>query len=255
LGALSPPIGVLIAVGAGLAWDRRRAPSARVVAAGMVLGSAAYAWWLMPSAGTGVAGWIGPAAFSLGVLGAAGVIVTLARAQGLLRTTSIAALGALGVLAVGGVLVPAVASATIVANNLGAFDTPFQPVAATRFLDAFFGAPLDVVALVPRLEKVRKGAPYLMAVQSSVLASAFVFATGQEVLPLGGYTGTQPEPPLRELAHMVARGDFHLVLAPGGSRLPQVVWISRHCLGLRTTEATSVLGPLRAFYCEPSSAP
>ncbi len=88
-----------------------------------------------------------------------------------------------------------------------------------------------------------------MAVQSSVLAASFIFATGQEVLPIGGYTGTEPEPSVPDLAHMVANGDFHLVLAPVGSRLPQIVWIRQHCLRLNATKATAVIGPLRVFYC------
>lgn len=251
LGALSPPIGVIVGVGAGLAWERRSVPATKAVVAAVVAGTAVYAWWLMPSAGTGVAGWLGPAALALGVLGAAGVLLTVVEPLGRLRTAAAAALGAM---AVGSLLAPAAASASVVAKDLGAFDTPFQPVVTTRFLDAFFSAPLDVAGLVPRLEKVRNGAPDLMAVQSSVLASPFIFATGQEVLPIGGYTGTEPEPSIPHLEQMVANGDFHLVLAPVGSRLPQVVWVRRHCLRLNATNATAVVGPLRVFYCLPTDA-
>jgi 4-amino-4-deoxy-L-arabinose transferase-like glycosyltransferase len=240
LGALSAPIGVLVAVGAGLAWEHRNAPMTKVIVAAVVLGTAVYAWWLMPSAGTGVVGWLGPVALALGVLGAAGVLVTLVEPVRRLRIVPVAALGAL---AVGSVLAPAAASASVVAKNLGAFDTPFQPVTATRFLDAFFSAPLDALALAPRLEQVGEGTPDLMAVQSSVLASPFIFATG-----------TEPEPSIPDLAQMVANGDFHLVLAPVGSRVPQIVWIRQHCLRLNATKPTAVIGPLRVFYCVPSDA-
>ena len=251
LGGLSPPIGVLVAVGAGLAWELRTAPITREIVAAMVLGTAVYAWWLMPPAGTGVVGWLGPLALALGTLGAAGVLATLVEPVRHLRIVSVAALGALFV---SSLLVPTAASASVVAKNLGAFDTPFQPVATTRFLHAFFGAPLDALALVPRLEEVRNGAPDLMAVQSSVLASPFIFATGQEVLPIGGYTGTEPEPSVPDLAQMVAKGDFHLVLAPVGSLLPQIVWVRQHCLRLNAVKATAGIGALRVFFCEPSDA-
>lgn len=251
LGALSPPIGVLVAVGAGLAWEHRRAPVAKALVGAMSLGTAVYAWWLMPSTGTGVAGWLGPSALALGVVGAVTVLVILV---GPVRRLRIVPGAALAALVAGSLLAPSAASVSVVAKNLGAFDTPFQPVAATRFLDAFFGAPLDAEALVPRLEKVRNGARDLMAVQSSVLASPFIFATGQEVLPIGGYTGIEPEPSVPDLVRMVAKGDFHLVLAPVGSRLPQIVWIRQHCLRLNATKGTAAIGPLRVFYCMPSDA-
>jgi 4-amino-4-deoxy-L-arabinose transferase-like glycosyltransferase len=251
LGALSVPIGVLVAVGAGLALQHRSVPVTKLIVAVVGLGTTAYAWWLMPSGGTGVVGWLGPLALVLGVLGAAGVLVTFVERVRRLRISSAVALGTL---AVGSLLAPTTASASVVVKDLGAFDTPFQAVATTRFLDSFFSAPLDVAGLVPRLEKVRNGAPDLMAVQSSVLASPFIFATGQEVLPIGGYTGTEPEPSVSDLEKMVAKGNFHLVLAPMGSRLPQVVWIRRHCLRLNATKATAVIGPLRVFYCSPNDA-
>lgn len=68
---------MIVAVGAGLAWDRRHAPMTKVIVAALVLGNAVYAWWLLPPAGTGVVGWLGPLALTLGVLGAAGALMTL----------------------------------------------------------------------------------------------------------------------------------------------------------------------------------
>ena len=69
-----------------------------------------------------------------------------------------------------------------------------------------------------------------------------------------GTPALESEPPITDLAEMVANGNFHLVLAPVGSRLPQIVWIRRHCLRLNATKATAVIGPLRVFYCLPSDA-
>jgi hypothetical protein len=42
----------------------------------------------------------------------------------------------------------------------------------------------------------RKGARYLMAAQSWSQASPYILATGQEVLPMGGFSGLVPEPAL-----------------------------------------------------------
>ena len=51
-----------------------------------------------------------------------------------------------------------------------------------------------------------------MATETSALAAPFIFVSGQEVLPIGGYTGTIPEPSLATLESMVRKGTFHLVL-------------------------------------------
>ena len=119
-------------------------------------------------------------------------------------------------------LVPLVSSGSVVANRLGPFDTPFQPVAVTDFTRSFFGAPLKPLSTLPEIEAVRHGAPDLMATQTSVLAAPIIFATGQEVLPIGGYTGTIPEPAVATLRSKVAAGTFHLVLVAAHSRDPRI---------------------------------
>ena len=106
------------------------------------------------------------------------------------RPSAVVAGGVLAAL----LLVPVVASVSAVANDLGPFDMPFQPAAVTEFTRSFFGAPLRPLATLPKIEAVRNGAPDLMATQTSVLAAPIIFTTGQEILPIGGYTGTIPEP-------------------------------------------------------------
>lgn len=149
------------------------------------------------------------------------------------------------------ILVPLVASVSVVANRLGPFDTPFQPRAVTAFTRSFFGAPLKLSSTLRAIQAVRNGAPDLMATQTSVLAAPFIFATGQEVLPIGGYTGTIPEPSVTMLRSMVDTGTFHLVLTASHSQDPRAVWIARHCLRAPTppNQAGNGIGLLDAFYC------
>lgn len=45
---------------------------------------------------------------------------------------------------------------------------------------------------IPRLELAQNGAPYLLATQTAALASVFIDDSGQEALPIGGFTGTIP---------------------------------------------------------------
>lgn len=41
-----------------------------------------------------------------------------------------------------------------------------------------------------------------MATQASALAAPFIWASGKEVLPVGGFTGTIPEPSLPALKNL-----------------------------------------------------
>jgi len=64
----------------------------------------------------------------------------------------------------------------------------------------------------------RGAAGYLLAVQSWNEASAYILATGQEVLPMGGFSGSVPEPTLARVRQLVAAGQlrFFLLGATGG---------------------------------------
>ena len=72
------------------------------------------------------------------------------------------------------------------------------------------------------------GAPYLMAVYTSAVASEFSLASGKEVLPIGGFTGSIPEPTIGQLEGMIRTGKFHLALLFGGHD-PRLTWIASHC--------------------------
>jgi hypothetical protein len=61
------------------------------------------------------------------------------------------------------------------------------------------------------------------------LASVFIYDSGLEALPIGGFTGTIPSPTLGQLQADIRAGRFHLVLA-GNSQDPRVGWIAAHCL-------------------------
>jgi hypothetical protein len=89
----------------------------------------------------------------------------------------------------------------------------------------------------------RAGAGYLLAVQSWAEASPYILATGQEVLPLGGFSGSVPEPTLRRAEQLVHGGQLRFFLlggrsgpgqAPGadasGSQAQRIArWVSASC--------------------------
>ena len=63
----------------------------------------------------------------------------------------------------------------------------------------------------------RDGASYLMAVQSWSQASAYIVATGQEVLPIGGFSGSVPEPTVARVKQLVTTGQLRFFLVGSGS--------------------------------------
>jgi 4-amino-4-deoxy-L-arabinose transferase-like glycosyltransferase len=110
----------------------------------------------------------------------------------------------------------------------------------------------QVAALLAPLEQADHDQPDLMATQTSAVAAPFIYDSGQEVVPIGGYTGTTPEPSLAALKSMIARGDFHIVIQAPTVSDPRLVWIARNCLALKPgTGASSTTGGLRfaVYYC------
>ncbi|HVM67155.1 MAG TPA: glycosyltransferase family 39 protein [Acidimicrobiales bacterium] len=232
--ALAPPVGALIGIGAVAAWKGRHV----VPAAAVVVVAVAYADWLIPPSGTGRQSWLPIAAVAVGAV----ALIFLAGSA--LRPSTSTDRAAVAASLAALLLVPAVTCAVLVKYGQGAFDTPFEPAAAAARLNTLFvQTPTDVKGTVPALERARFGAPDLLAVQTSAIASVFIDASGQEALPIGGFTGTIPVPSLAELREGIKAGTFHLALV-GHSSDPRIQWITNHCrhLGLLN-------GPLGDYFC------
>jgi len=179
----------------------------------------------------------------VGVVGHGSSLASVVR-----RTDALLAMAlATGLLAT--VLAPAAASGELVAQSRGAFDTPFESPQDAAYIDrVFVDTPAQIPPLIPRLESLQNGAPYLLATQTSAVASVFIYASGLEALPIGGFTGTIPSPTLARLQADIRQGLFHLVLA-APSRDPRLRWIASHCL-----KAGKAASGLRNYYCTPSDA-
>ena len=262
-GALSPAVAALLGIGGALAWEQRRRPAAVALTAGVVLVSVGYAAWLLPPEGTGLPSWLAPAAVALGLAAAALLVLSAWRALAERRGGGVGeavgiAIGARFDVAAAGcllaglavLLVPATASASVVAKGLGPFDTPFQPVAVTGFLRTVF-APQTSPPGLADLEEVRRGAPALMAAQTSAVAAPFIYATGDEVLPLGGYTGVIPSPTAAEVRGRISDGYFHLALIARPGVTAGTAYVAAHCIHVRPKQAAggSIAPKLKIYYC------
>jgi hypothetical protein len=209
-----------------------------MVAAALTTGYAAF----LLTSGHGVPGWLIPAVLLLGVAAVGTALASVP--DGSTRLLGVA----LGATLLGGLVAPLAASASIVARGQGAFDTPFETRAAAGALrQLFVRIPVQVRPLIPALTRVRLGAPDLLAAQSSALAAVFIYDSGQEALPIGGFTGTIPSPTLAQLKADIADGTFHLaILSAQPSRDPRVRYIAAHCRA-----APSVNTALRTYFCLP----
>jgi 4-amino-4-deoxy-L-arabinose transferase-like glycosyltransferase len=250
-GALSPPVGALLGIGGVLAWERRREPIVLLVTAGTAFVTALYAAKLVPHAGTGLPSGnaLRAAVVLLGVVAAAVLCWSAWRRAPRSAGTDLAAVGCvLAGLAI--VFVPAVASASVVSEGLGPFDTPFQPTAATAVSHAVF-APTPSPPGLAVLETARRGAPWLMAAQTSAIAAPYIYATGEETLPLGGFTGTFPTPTVAQISSMIRAGKFHVALVASPGTTPAAGHIAATCIRLPQPRQTGSLlvGNLKIYYC------
>ncbi len=249
-GALSPAVAGLLGIGGALAWERRHETGVLLGTAGVVLVTTGYGAWLVPAQGTGLPSGLAAALIVVG-LAAAAVLVALA-VIGRRRPPGEPLAIAGGMLtAVALLLVPAAAAASVVAEGLGPFDTPFQPALATTVIHHVF-APSAALSALGDIEAVRHGAPYLMATQTAAVAAPFIYATGDEVLPLGGYTGTIPSPSATELASMIDAGLFHLALVASPAATKGTAYVDARCLHVaQRGQSTAAAPKLKIYYCTP----
>lgn len=264
-GALSPAVAALLGIGGVLAWEQRHSAAVLLGAAAVVLVTAAYAAWLLPGSGTGLPPWLHPLVIALGVAGGAALAVAAVATHRRSRAEErgsepgpslrpIVLLAAAGLAGVSLLLVPVVASASVVAESLGPFDTPFQPAVVTAGTRAIF-APTSSPPGLAKILSVRQGAPWLMAAQTSAVAAPFIYATGEQVLPLGGYTGVIPSPTPAEMRSYVATGKFHLALVASPAASPSAAFVASSCLLVDARQRQP--GPaanLKVYFCLPRHA-
>ena len=204
-------------------------------------GTTAYAVWLVPRhGGAHVPGWLVPAVIAAGAVAIAAVICSVIIKRAVLATAAVAAA------VVAALAAPAVASVGLAANHESAFDTPYE---STSLASLLASVPSRLAVLqrttVPRLQAAQGNSPDLVAAQSSYIASVFIYTTGMEALPIGGFTGTIPSPTLSQLKADIRSAQFHLVLALPSTTDPRIQWIAANC---------QHLGANTAYYCTPADA-
>jgi 4-amino-4-deoxy-L-arabinose transferase-like glycosyltransferase len=80
--------------------------------------------------------------------------------------------------------------------------------------------------LISYLRSHKGSAKYLVAVNGSMQAAPIILASGQPVITMGGFNGSDPAPTLAQLQALVSSGQVHYILlgassgppGPGGSQ-------------------------------------
>jgi len=79
------------------------------------------------------------------------------------------------------------------------------------------GAALNHRALVAYLQKNRHGAKFLLTTFTTMAAASYIIETGDNILPIGGFDGSDPSPTLNQFKKYVADGQIRFVLSSGSA--------------------------------------
>lgn len=73
--------------------------------------------------------------------------------------------------------------------------------------------------------------PIAFAIDTSFMAATYIYYTGREILPIGGYRGGIPSPTLTRLKQYVTSGELRAFLIPTEppSEDHRIVWVRNHC--------------------------
>ena len=251
--ALAPPLAGMTAIGAGMLWSRRDRLWSRLLMAGLVLGTAALAWGMLLLAASWLP-WLRVAILVLGLAGAALLVVPRAGRTRRIATASVAlaavlagpfaytlqavSVGHTGSIVTAGPGVGSSGSRPIIGSHRpgttgGASALQAAPPAgpalrpgpATGTLKAPLAGPLAAggllnagsvsAALARTLSADASRYTWIAAAIGSNTAAGYQLATGDPVMPVGGFNGSDPSPTLAQFQALVAAGRIHWFIAGG----------------------------------------
>ncbi|GAA4492349.1 hypothetical protein GCM10023191_028150 [Actinoallomurus oryzae] len=94
--------------------------------------------------------------------------------------------------------------------------------------------------LISYLQKNRGGATWLLAVSSAMSASSIIIKTGEPVMAMGGFTGSDPAMTVSKLQQYVKSGKLRFVMVggggPGGGGSDVTTWVTKNCQAVKASE-------------------
>lgn len=197
---LAPAIAALVAIGGTECWRRRKDRSARLVFAVAIATTAVWSWILL-SRTTAFVPPLRWAVLVAGFVAAAGILVSHRRA-------TFAAVAAAAVVA--GPL--AYCIQTITSGHHGGIVNAGPTLSGSDQGGAHrhWMEPVDVSdEMTAMLTAAAADYTWVAATQGGNQAAAYQLATGQPIMPVGGFAGRDPSPTLEQFQHDVAGGRIH----------------------------------------------
>lgn len=114
----------------------------------------------------------------------------------------------------------------------------------------------DVSETVAYLKSHRHGAKFLLVTFGAQSAASYITATGENVLPIGGFDGQDPTPTLSRFKELVIQGQIRYVLLDGGQGVGGGAqtnneirqWVMGNCTQDQAAPATSL------YICTPAGS-
>ncbi|MDO9377249.1 MAG: glycosyltransferase family 39 protein [Nocardioidaceae bacterium] len=222
--ALAPAIGALVGAGAVELWRRRDDLVARAARAGGAVLTAGMAFSLVSVSGAHA--WIGWVALVAGLLAAALLLVGPDLAHGWARPTAVAAAALVAVAALLGPATSAVA--TVASANTGTLPSASAWAAASSTrggpgggggMGGFLGGNGTSGVTDEMVSLLQEGDyTWAAAAVTANAAAPLQLASGEPVMAVGGFNGTDPSPTLAEFQALVADGQIHYFVAGDSGR-------------------------------------
>ncbi len=228
--ALAPAVAALVGMGAREAWERRSTWNGRAVLAGAVAVAAVWSFVLLGRT-TAYAGWLRYGVLELGFL-AAVLLLVVERLDR--RLASAVVVGAL----VAGLTGPAAYSATTlgtaysgsiviagptVSGGTGPARPGAVPAPAGRpagggggGMGGLLDADLPSAEVVAALTQDASAYRWAAAAAGSQNAAGLQLGSGEPVMAIGGFNGSDPSPTLAQFQAFVAAGEIHWFAASSG---------------------------------------
>ncbi len=147
----------------------------------------------------------------------------------------------------------------------------FRAPSRTAAPGGVFGTSTGLTAAEKRIygyvSARRNGASYLMAVQSWSAAAPYILTTGQEVLAMGGFSGSVPAPTLTHVQRLVSSGQLRFFMlgnsgfgpgmARGGASEAQAIasWVETSCAKVPATDYGAPNGTAPILRAGPPAIP
>jgi 4-amino-4-deoxy-L-arabinose transferase-like glycosyltransferase len=229
---LAPAIGALVGIGAVEIWRRRAEIAARVVLTLVLAGTVVWAFLLLNQAGWQP--WLAWTVLVLGFAGAAGLLGVhrLGRTgrAGVIAVAVVAALAAPAGWSIATAAIPhtgAIPSAGPREARMGGPGMRMGggPDAGGRggmrgegFMMGgnILGAPTPSAELTALLQQDADAYTWAAATIGSNSAAGYQLASGDPVMALGGFNGTDPSPTLEQFQQLVAEGRVHYFVGEAG---------------------------------------